>query len=101
MHVLPIMKAQGSGCIINVASRAGTVTVPYSTGYSTSKAAVIRMTECIQKDLDTDGLGDKIQLYSCHPGAVQTDMSKGASKLDKVPVELTSLTVDFKVRSIR
>ena len=76
LNVLPIMRQQGSGCIINIASRAGTVTVPFLASYSTSKAALIKLTECIQKDLDTDGVGDKIQVYACHPGAVQSDLSR-------------------------
>ncbi|KUJ11590.1 NAD(P)-binding protein [Mollisia scopiformis] len=76
MKVLPRMKARGSGCIINIASRAGTVTVPYLASYGVSKAGVIKFTESVQKDLDTDGLGDKIQLYALHPGAVQTDLSR-------------------------
>jgi len=76
MNVLPKMKARGKGCIINMASRAGTITVPYLASYSVSKAAVIKWTEAVQKDLDADGLGDNIQLYCCHPGAVQTDLSR-------------------------
>ncbi|KAK1763261.1 NAD(P)-binding protein [Phialemonium atrogriseum] len=76
MKVLPGMKARGRGCIINMASRAGTVTVPYLASYGASKAAVIKFTESVQKDLDTDGLGDKIQLYALHPGAVRTDLSE-------------------------
>lgn len=75
MHILPHMKANGSGCIVNVASRAGTVGLPYLASYSISKAAVIKLTESLQQDLDADGLGDKIHMYSCHPGAVVTDMS--------------------------
>ncbi|KIW34134.1 uncharacterized protein PV07_00930 [Cladophialophora immunda] len=75
LNVLPSMKARGNGCIINLASRAGTVSVPYLAGYSISKASVIKATENIQKDLDADGLGDKIQLYCCHPGAVLTRLS--------------------------
>lgn len=54
------MKARGSGCIINIASSAGTITVPYLASYGVSKAGVIKFTESVQKDLDTDGLGDKI-----------------------------------------
>lgn len=75
-QILPIMKAQGHGVIINIVSRAGTVTVPFLAGYSISKSALIKATDCIQKDLDADGLGDTINLYCCHPGAVQTDLSQ-------------------------
>jgi short-subunit dehydrogenase len=83
MKVLPKMKTRGSGCIINMASRAGTVTVPYLASYGVSKAGVIKFTESVQKDLDTDGLGDKIQICALHPGAVQTDLSRRKSTLVK------------------
>lgn len=85
MKVLPGMKARGHGCIINIASRAGTVTVPYLASYGVSKAAVIKLTESIQKDLDTDGLGDKIHLYALHPGAVKTDLSRRKFLLPQAP----------------
>ncbi|KAK4229194.1 hypothetical protein QBC38DRAFT_472853 [Podospora fimiseda] len=65
-----------SGCILNISSRAGTVTIPYSTPYSTSKAALISLTSCAQKEIDIDGLGDKIHMYSLHPGGIKSTMTK-------------------------
>ena len=76
LHMVPRMRAKGRGCIINIASRAGTVTVPYLASYSISKCALIKATDCVQKDLDADGLGDQIQVYALHPGGVKTDLTK-------------------------
>jgi NAD(P)-dependent dehydrogenase (short-subunit alcohol dehydrogenase family) len=55
-QVLPRMKERGSGCIINIASRSGTVDVPMTLGYVTSKAALIRATHTLQLEMALDGL---------------------------------------------
>lgn len=72
---LPAMRERRQGCIINIASRAGTVSVPFATAYSTAKAGLIRATACMQAELENDGFGDSIHLYALHPGAVKTDMT--------------------------
>ncbi|KAH6995433.1 3-oxoacyl-reductase [Ilyonectria destructans] len=72
--VLPSMRERGSGCIINIASRAGTVSTPFDGAYSVGKAGLIRATSCLQAELEMDGLGDQIHIYALHPGAVKTDM---------------------------
>lgn len=48
-------------------------------GYNTSKAAVIRMTHTLQKEMELDGFDDVIQIYALHPGGVLTAM--GSCKL--------------------
>jgi len=53
--------------------------VPMFLGYNTSKAAVIRMTHTLQKELEIDGLDDAIQIYALHPGGVFTAMGGGLS----------------------
>jgi short-subunit dehydrogenase len=68
------MRERKSGCIINIASRAGTVTTPFAVAYSAGKAALIRATSVLQAELEVDGLGDQIQIYALHPGAVRTQM---------------------------
>lgn len=72
--VLPSMIARRRGCVINIASRSGTVDVPMCLGYNTSKAAVIRMTSTLQKEMEMDGLDGDIQFYALHPGGVLTAM---------------------------
>ncbi|KAH8764058.1 short chain dehydrogenase/reductase-like protein SDR [Hyaloscypha finlandica] len=72
--VLPGMRQRRLGCIINIASRSGTVDVPMFLGYNTSKAAVIRMTQTLQREMEVDELDDVIQIYALHPGGVLTAM---------------------------
>ncbi|KAK1781489.1 hypothetical protein QBC45DRAFT_405630 [Copromyces sp. CBS 386.78] len=72
--LLPHFKSQRSGCILNIASRAGTVAIPYSTGYCASKAALINLTACVQKEVDVEGL-DNVHLYSLHPGGIKSAMT--------------------------
>jgi NAD(P)-dependent dehydrogenase (short-subunit alcohol dehydrogenase family) len=80
--VLPLMKKRRNGCIINIASRSGSLDLPGTLAYSVSKSAVIRAVGCIQLELDTEGLGDDIHVYALHPGGVLTDMPKSISLLD-------------------
>lgn len=72
--VLPLMKKHGKGCVLNIASRSGSLDLPGTLSYSVSKTAVIRAVGCIQLELDMDGLGDDIHIYALHPGGVLTDM---------------------------
>ncbi|KAK0625420.1 hypothetical protein B0T17DRAFT_492224 [Bombardia bombarda] len=72
--LLPKFKEQRSGCVLNIASRAGTVAIPYSTSYCASKAALINLTACTQKEIDIEELHD-IHLYSLHPGGIKSAMT--------------------------
>ncbi|ERT00948.1 uncharacterized protein SPSK_07699 [Sporothrix schenckii 1099-18] len=71
--LMPTFRAQRSGCVINIASRAGTVILPWSTSYCASKAALINLTGCIQMEADAEGFSD-IHLYALHPGGVRSTM---------------------------
>ncbi|KAK4675498.1 hypothetical protein QC764_504740 [Podospora pseudoanserina] len=73
--LLTYFRQQRSGCVLNIASRAGTVAIPYSTGYCSSKAALINLTACAQKELDIDGLGEEVHMYSLHPGGIKSAMT--------------------------
>ncbi|ORY11102.1 hypothetical protein BCR34DRAFT_664558 [Clohesyomyces aquaticus] len=80
--MLPRMREKGGGCIINIASRSGTVDVPMTLGYVTSKAALIRATHTLQKEMELDNLDPAIHLYALHPGGVLTGMGGSAAKQD-------------------
>jgi uncharacterized protein len=67
--VIPSMKAQGSGHIINVASMAGKIATPKSTLYSATKFAVIGYSNALRLELLQDG----IYVTTVNPGPVQTD----------------------------
>lgn len=74
--VLPAMRQRREGCIINIASRAGTVSVPFAGAYSAGKAGLIRATACLQAELVAEGYGDNIHVYALHPGAAKTNMTR-------------------------
>jgi NAD(P)-dependent dehydrogenase (short-subunit alcohol dehydrogenase family) len=82
--LLPHFRAQRSGCVLNIASRAGTVTIPYSTSYCASKAALINLTACAQCEMDVEGLED-VHLYSLHPGGIKSAMTLKSVFLLPVP----------------
>jgi NAD(P)-dependent dehydrogenase (short-subunit alcohol dehydrogenase family) len=69
--VLPGMTARGQGRIINVASYAGTLAVPYMSAYNASKTAVIRFTEALAAEVRKHG----IPVFSIEPGTVRTAMT--------------------------
>lgn len=72
-HVVPVMKSQGGGSIINNASIAG-VGVGYgSMLYSAGKAAVIHMTRCLAIELGEF----HIRLNCISPGGVMTPIFLG------------------------
>ncbi len=53
---IPIMREQGSGHIVNTGSVGGLMPVAYQAVYAATKSAVITMTECLQFELETEGL---------------------------------------------
>lgn len=69
--VLPGMRAQGSGVIINVASLTGLVAMPLYSLYAASKFAVVGFSESLSHELAP--LGIRVKVFA--PGAVNTDFS--------------------------
>ncbi|MDD4734746.1 MAG: SDR family NAD(P)-dependent oxidoreductase [Kiritimatiellae bacterium] len=53
---IPIMRKQGFGHIVNTASLAGLLPIPYQPIYGASKSAIISMTESLQYELECEGL---------------------------------------------
>jgi len=58
--VLPAMRAQGAGVIVNVTSTAGLVGVPFGSLYSASKFAIEGLTESLQYELEAIGVRCKL-----------------------------------------
>lgn len=52
----PILKQQGHGHIVNVASMAGLLDVPNMASYNASKAAVVSLSETLQNELAAHGI---------------------------------------------
>jgi len=67
--VIPTMKEQGKGTIVNVASTVAFTGIPYFLHYSTSKGAVVTMTRGLAR-----ALGDfNINVNAIAPGPVMTE----------------------------
>ena len=72
MHaVLPGMIERRRGRIINVSSAAGNLPRPHSTAYTSSKAAVTRLTESVAISAQPYG----VCVFAIHPGSVRTSMA--------------------------
>jgi len=69
--VLPAMRAQGSGVIVNVASIGGLTTLPFNSLYHASKYAVVGFTEALNHELAQFGIHSKFVA----PGGVATDFA--------------------------
>lgn len=67
---LPVMEAEGSGVIVNISSGAATGALEGWSHYCSTKAAVLSLTRCADKEY-----GDKgIRVVGLSPGTVATDM---------------------------
>ena len=75
--VLPAMRAQGSGCIINIASAAFLTGAPNLMHYNASKGAVIAITRSAARELGEFN----IRVNAILPGSVETEVAKPAALL--------------------
>lgn len=71
--VLPGMVARGRGRIVNINSGFAIRTHPNYSAYSTSKAALLRLTDAMAGPLAERG----VHIFDVSPGAVATDMTAG------------------------
>ncbi len=84
--VIPTMKAQGSGSIVNVSSISGARGNPRIISYVTSKHAVNGLTKCAALDL----IGDGIRVNAVSPAPTDTDMMRTVevSAAERLDVDL-------------
>ena len=87
---IPHMRAQKSGTIVNVASIAGKVTLPWMTLYSGSKFALVSLTDGLRMELREEG----IHAMTVCPGYVRTEFHSHA--VGEPPPKI----VDFLKRAI-
>jgi len=71
--VLPQMRAQNSGLIINITSIAGYMGLPYRSVYSASKGALELITEALRMEVKSFG----IQITNVAPGDFATNIAAG------------------------
>lgn len=89
--VPPMIRAR-RGHLVNIASLAGLVALPWHAAYATSKFAVVGLSEVLRYDLHQHGIGVSVVC----PGAVDTPMKQSAAILGVAP-ENPQL-VDFRQR---
>lgn len=104
--VLPCMRQQGSGKIINIASAAGLGPAPEWAAYGVSKAAAIMLSRVAAVELKPTG----IQVHCLCPGAVDTDLARRITTLtgetfphamdpDQVAAAVLKLVTPFRSRT--
>jgi len=72
--VIPVMKRQGSGAIINISSVAGHVPMPYSAAYSASKFALNAIGKAARVELKGSG----VHVMTVCPGYIATGFGRNA-----------------------
>lgn len=70
--VLPIMRAQGGGLIVNMGSIAGVVALPFQPFYSASKFALAGYTEALRHEVRAFG----IRVTLIEPGDIRTPLTE-------------------------
>jgi len=73
-EVIPIMRNQGSGNIINISSVGGRIGIPLNTAYISSKFALEGLSESMRYELDQFG----IDVILIEPGVVKTNFFENA-----------------------
>lgn len=83
--VVPIMKEQKSGTIINIASRSGKIAKPETGGYAASQFGLIGLNEALYRELSSEG----IRVTAICPGWVDTEMgsASGLTSADMLSTE--------------
>lgn len=71
--VLPGMIARGQGHVINVASLAGKLALPYMATYAASKHAIVGLTASVRQELEGTG----VTISAILPTAVHTRLAQG------------------------
>ena len=81
--VLPSMRMQQRGRIVNISSPAATDPLPYISSYGAAKAGLTQFTACLAPELASDG----IAVIALGPTAV-TDMTRSLWETDGLPPEM-------------
>jgi len=80
--VLPMMRAQEEGTIVNVSSVVGRVAIPGSGAYSASKFALEAMSDALRAEVERFG----VDVVLVEPGLVDTEFNdRMADELDDLP----------------
>lgn len=97
--VIPVMRQQGGGTVINISSVAGHVPLPFHAAYSATKFALNAIGKAARVELKKDG----IDVLTVCPGYVQTQFSRNVvlgNEQKKVrPSSVRGITADRVARA--
>jgi len=85
----PMMRAQGRGHLVNIASMAGLIHPPRSSAYNATKAAVVALSETLQLELGDSG----IDISVVCPAYFRTNLATNARTTDSVSANMVSKLV--------
>ena len=95
--VLPIMRAQKSGAIVNMSSIGGFIGFPGSGYYAATKFAVEGLSEALTKEVTPFG----IKVVIVEPGPFRTDWAGRSLKTPKKPVDAYADTAIGRRRQVQ
>ena len=95
--VLPVMRAQKSGAIVNISSMGGFIGFPGSGYYAATKFAVEGLSESLAKEVAPFG----IKVLIVEPGPFRTDWAGRSLKTPKRPIEAYAETAIARRRQIQ
>lgn len=90
--VLPGMRTQGGGHIVNISSMTGLVANPPNAFYSSTKFALEALTEALSKEV----AGFGIRVTAIEPGGFRTDWAKRSMHESSTPIEAYSEDVGVR-----
>src|ERR1700674_4744407 len=97
--VIPVMRQQGGGAIINISSVAGHIPIPFHAAYSATKFAMNAIGKAAGVELKNDG----IRVLTVCPGYVRTGFSENAirgNELKRVrPASVKGVTAERVARA--
>ena len=95
--VLPIMRAQKSGAIVNISSMGGFIGFPGSGYYAATKFAVEGLSESLSKEVGPLG----IKVIIVEPGPFRTDWAGRSIKTPKRPIDAYAETAIARRKQIQ
>jgi short-subunit dehydrogenase len=93
--ILPWFRKQHSGMIVNTASMAGLIAIPFQGHYCATKAAIMRMSESLRMELDPFN----IQVTTLVLGDINTNFNVSTARLHGQSTNTTSLDLENLLKS--
>ncbi len=84
----PMLRAQGGGKLVNIASMAGLVHMPQASAYNATKAAVVALSETLHLELEADHIGVSVVCPAFFRTALALNMRASDPKLEAVTKRL-------------